>query len=169
MEKYLLEDEIYQKNFLDIVADKARSYGFQVSFINDEHDGTVDYYMCIYLDIYKDFVLEHYKAIAKYYELYWVVDPCGLYIIKLKLQNVFAEMLSISYHLMHMNIITKLYQRNNVEIPEGIVYHLQKTFELHYKILLDKTKKEEVRYNTNKLLLQKKAYIDYNKLMISAY
>ena len=68
---------------------------------------------------------------------------------------------------MHMNIITKLYQRNNVEIPEGIVYHLQKTFELHYKILLDKTKKEEVRYNTNKLLLQKKAYIDYNKLMFN--
>ena len=49
MEKYLLEDEIYQKNFLDIVADKARSYGFQVSFINDEHDDTVDY---VYLSGY---------------------------------------------------------------------------------------------------------------------
>lgn len=168
MEKYLLEDEIYQKNFLDIVADKARSYGFQVSFINDEHDDTVDYYMCIYLDIYKDFVLEHFKAIAKFYELFWTKNPCGLFVTKIKLQNIFSEMLGVSYHLMHMNIVTKLYQRNNIEIPESIVYHLQKTFELHYNTLLDQTKKEETRYNINKLLLQKKAYTDYNNLMFNA-
>ena len=165
MEKYLLEDEIYQKNFLDIVADKARSYGFQVSFINDEHDDTVDYYMCIYLDIYKDFVLEHFKAIAKYYELYWIDDPCGLYVVKINLKNVFAEMLSISYNLIHMNIITKLYQRNNVEIPESIVFQFRNALELHYKTLFDQSKKEETLYNINKLLMQKKVYIDYNKQM----
>ena len=93
MEKYLLEDEIYQKNFLDIVADKARSYGFQVSFINDEHDDIVDYYMCIYLDIYKDFVLEHYKAIDYFFEKGFTDDPCGLYVKKINLLNVFSELL----------------------------------------------------------------------------
>lgn len=165
MEKYLLEDEIYQKNFLDIVADKARSYGFQVSFINDEHDDTVDYYMCIYLDIYKDFVLEHYKAIAKYYELYVSDDPCGLYVVKINFQNVFAETLSISYNLIHMNIITKLYQRNNVEIPESIIFQFRNALELHYKTLFDQSKKEETLYNINNLLMQKKVYIDYNKQM----
>lgn len=165
MEKYLLEDEIYQKNFLDIVADKARSYGFQVSFINDEHDGTVDYYMCIYLDIYKDFVLEHFKAIAKYYELYYVDEPCSLYVKKINLYNVFSDTLCIGYKLLHMEVITKLYQRNNAEIPETIFFHFGRSLELHYNIILDINKTHNTRNETNKLLLSYKVYNEYNKQM----
>lgn len=165
MEKYLLEDEIYQKNFLDIVADKARSYGFQVSFINDEHDDTVDYYMCIYLDIYKDFVLEHFKAIAKYFELYYTEEPCGLYVKKINRYNFFSEALYLSSKISHMDIITKLYQRNNIEIPENIIFHFGKALELHYNIILDIDKNINTRLETNKLLLSNKVYNGYNQQM----
>lgn len=165
MEKYLLEDEIYQKNFLDIVADKARSYGFQVSFINDEHDDIVDYYMCIYLDIYKDFVLEHFRAIDRYFNLYYTQEPCGLYVKKINIDNIFPEALYISYKILHMQIITKLYQRNNVEIPETIVFHFEKALELHYNIVLDTNKAQNTRLETNKLLLLDKGYKGYNQQM----
>lgn len=165
MEKYLLEDEIYQKNFLDIVADKARSYGFQVSFINDEHDDTVDYYMCIYLDIYKDFVLEHFKAIDYFFNMDHVEEPCGLYVKKINIKNIFSEALYIGYKILHMDIITKLYQRNNVEIPENIFSQFKKALELHYSIIINTEKQQNTRNTTNKLLLSNKVYSGYNKQM----
>ena len=163
MEKYLLEDEIYQKNFLDIVADKARSYGFQVSFINDEHDDTVDYYMCIYLDIYKDFVLEHFKAIAKYFEIFLIDNPCSIFVIKLK--NLFVDSLTIASKISNMELITKLYQRNNINIPETLLFHFQKALILHYITSIDLNKKENIRFNSKQLLLIKQAYIEYTKQM----
>lgn len=165
MEKYLLEDEIYQKNFLDIVADKARSYGFQVSFINDEHDDTVDYYMCIYLDIYKDFVLEHFRAISCLFNLYHTQEPCGLYVKKINIYNLFSDSLYIAYKIQHMEIITKLYKRGNTKIPESIYFHFEKSLELHYNIILDIDKNQNTRNETNKLLLSNKVYNDYNQQM----
>ena len=163
MEKFLLEDEIYKKNFLDIVADKARSYGFQVSFINDEHDDTVDYYMCIYLDIYKDFVLEHFKAIAKYFEIFLIDNPCSIFVIKLK--NLFVDSLTIASKISNMELITKLYQRNNINIPETLLFHFQKALILHYITSIDLDKKENIRYNSQQLLLIKQAYTEYTKQM----